>query len=277
MRTQGCDVSHWEGLIDWQQAARWIPFVYFKCTEGTGFLDNTFKHNKEGCETYGIPHAPYHYYQVEQEPVAQASWFISQAGDQFKRYILDIEDQTSLIPNLGASLLLFLNRCQQLTGVKPAIYTSAGFWNEFVMPKPEWAHEYDLLVAHYTIERTPILPIGWSHYVIWQYSDNFWFPGCSSYADGDWFIGNLEQARAWFGNYREVDPPVYNATRLRSHFDQLHIRKAPKISSTEVGHLSKGEIVDVEELGGADVWVKHARGWSAVERNDYRYMEVIKS
>jgi len=276
MRTQGCDVSHWEGLIDWQQAYRWIPFVYFKCTEGIGFLDNTFHHNKEGCETYGIPHAPYHYYQVELEPVAQATWFISQAGDQFKRYILDIEDQTSIIPNLGASLLLFLNRCQQLTGVKPAIYTSAGFWNEFVMPKPEWAHEYDLLVAHYTIERTPTLPIGWNHCVIWQYSDNFWFPGCSSYADGDWFNGSLIEARDWFGNYREVDPPIYNATQLRSHFDKLHIRKYPRTGAPEVGHLAKGEIVDVEELGGADVWVKHARGWTAVERNDYRYMEVVK-
>jgi hypothetical protein len=29
-------------------------------------------------------------------------------------------------------------------------------------------------------------------------------------------------------------------------------------------------------FSGQDVWVKHARGWSAVEIDGYRYMEVVK-
>jgi nucleoid DNA-binding protein len=42
------------------------------------------------------------------------------------------------------------------------------------------------------------------------------------------------------------------------------------------GKLERGEVVEVEELGGFDSWVRHARGWTAVERGGYRYMEVIK-
>jgi len=42
------------------------------------------------------------------------------------------------------------------------------------------------------------------------------------------------------------------------------------------GELHKGEMVEGEELGGDDVWVKHSRGWSCVERKGYRYMEVMK-
>ena len=74
----------------------------------------------------------------------------------------------------------------------------------------------------------------------------------------------------------EVPPPVHVHTSLRSLFDGLHIRQLPKVTAREVGHLAKDEVVELEELGGFDAWVKHARGWTAVERGGYRYMEVVK-
>ena len=42
------------------------------------------------------------------------------------------------------------------------------------------------------------------------------------------------------------------------------------------GKLTKDECVEIEQLGGYDVWVRHARGWTAIERGGYRYMEVVK-
>jgi len=275
MRTQGVDVSHWEGLIDWQEAARWVPFVYYKCTDGLNMFDPTFKLNQAGCQAHGIPHAPYHYFQPSLDPTAQANWFISNAGKLYKRYVLDVEEDPILgeiVPQLQA----FLLRCEQLTGIKPAIYTSPGFWNTYVKPKPAWARSYDLLVAHYTADHLPIIPIGWDHWAIWQYTDDFYFPGCSSAADGDWFNGTLSQTRQWFGNYKQVDPPYISHTKLRSQFDQLHVRKNPSKTSKEVAHLSKGETVELEDLGGKDVWVKHERGWTCIEKDGYRYMEVVK-
>ena len=290
MRTFGVDVSHWEGYIDWKTAARWIPFVYYKATDGIGHVDNTFTYNRDQCNLLGIPHAPYHYYQTERDPVAQANWFIETVGTQYKRYILDLEDPpasslqatpnlenpSAILHQIAPDIRAFLQRCEQLTGIKPAIYTSPGYWNEFVKPKPTWCRNYDLLVAHYTIAHTPAIPIGWDAYTIWQFSENYYFPGCISAADGDWFNGDLGQVRAWFGNHRQVDPPFYSHTRLRSLFNGLHVRRSPDVKSREVDHLNKGDQVELENLGEKDVWVRHSKGWSCIEKDDYRYMEIVK-
>jgi hypothetical protein len=63
---------------------------------------------------------------------------------------------------------------------------------------------------------------------------------------------------------------------VRSLFDNLLIRQSPSLNARVVGKLERDETVEVEQLGGEEVWVRHARGWSAVERGGYRYMEVIK-
>jgi lysozyme len=281
MRIFGIDVSHWEGIIDWKQAAPFIPFVYFKCTDGQTMFDNTFVINHLGCQAAGVPHAPYHYFQPNADPTLQANHFIDKAGLDFKRYIVDVEEPPTNKSGFPDRLHTFLLRCKLITGIMPAIYTSAGFWNECVVPKPEWATDYELLVAHYTAEHSPILPIGWTTWRIWQFIDNWYFPGCSSAADGNWFNGDLNACRAWFGNYRamgsEVEPAiVYAHTQARSLFPDLNIRHLPSTLAKSLGHLAKDEIVEVHDLGGKEVWIKHTRGWTCVEKDSYRYMEVVK-
>jgi len=275
MKTFGVDVSHWEGLIDWTVAARWVPFVYYKCTDGIKFIDSTFELNKAGCMAAGIPHAPYHYYQPAHDPIAQADHFIRTAGKGYGRYIVDLE-APERVEGITSKLQAFLERVEQLTAIKPAIYTSAGYWNDFIHPKPAWAKNFDLIVAHYTRDHQPLLPIGWSTWRIWQFSDYWFFPGCTATADANWFNGDLAAARVWFGNYRVVDPPIYNKTQARSLFPDLHIRHLPSALARQIGHLSKGETVQINELGGKEVWIKHTRGWTCVEKDGYRYMEVVK-
>jgi GH25 family lysozyme M1 (1,4-beta-N-acetylmuramidase) len=274
VKTLGCDVSHWEEVIDWKVASKWVPFAYFKCTDGTGLFDNTYLPNKHGCQAAGMPFAPYHYYEPADDPEVQALAFVQKAGDHAGKYIADFEEPGTA---LADKYHRFLIKMEQLTGRKPAIYTSAGFWNEHVLPHPTWAHEYDLLVAHYTSEHSPILPIGWDHYVIWQYTDAFYFPGCTCAADGDWFNGSLEQMRSWFGNYHPQEDSLPAVPfQLKSLFDGLHVRRQPRISAHEVSHLAKGEVVDLIDLAGMDVWIRHAGGYTAVEINGYRFMEVVK-
>ena len=79
MRTFGVDVSHWEGQIDWQSAAPAIGFAYYKCTDGTRYVDDQFQDNRKGCDEAGLPHAPYHYFQPSLDPLAQAEHFIAHA------------------------------------------------------------------------------------------------------------------------------------------------------------------------------------------------------
>ncbi len=277
MRTLGVDVSHWEGNIDWQTASGSTSFAYYKCTDGVRVVDNQFQHNRQGCAEAGLAHAPYHYYQPILDPIAQAEHFIRTAGKDYQRYIVDVE-QPERDENITKKLQAFLERVEQLTATKPAIYTSAGYWNEFIHPKPEWASDYDLIVAHYTQAHQPLLPIGWTTWRIWQFSDYWNFPGCGEEADADWFNGSLEACKAWFGNAAPLQVPrtVQGSLKLRALFDDLRIRQSPNVKGRITGKLAKGEIVDVEELGGFDVWVRHARGWTAVERGGYRYMVLDK-
>ena len=58
MRTHGVDVSHWEGAIDWAEAARWVPFAYFKCTDGVGLFDNTYQPIGEAARQLACPSLP---------------------------------------------------------------------------------------------------------------------------------------------------------------------------------------------------------------------------
>lgn len=283
MRTLGVDVSHWEGSIDWKAAAPTIGFAYYKCTDGVRYVDEQFDRNQRGCNEAGLAHAPYHYYQPALDPTAQAEHFIQIAGKGYKRYILDIE-APEREEGITQKLLAFLKRVEQLTATRPAIYTSAGYWNEFIHPKPEWTKDYDLIVAHYTQAHLPLLPVGWNTWRIWQFSDYWFFRGCNEQADADWFNGNPEECKAWFGNSMALEAPVpeEGSSRLkalhsfRSLFDGLNIRQAPDMKARITGKLERGEIVEGEEMGGFDVWVRHARGWTAVERGGYRYMEVVK-
>jgi lysozyme len=275
--TIGADVSGWEGPIDWHTAARWLPFAYYKCTQGSNFVDGQFLLNKYGCDELGIPHSCYHYYMPDHDPIQQAVHFVTTAGAGYKKLIVDVEQEPTVKEYFQINLKKFIAKTKELSGCDVAIYTSAGKWNEFTSYSyPSWVRGMSLLVAHYTVNKNPTFPNGFEDWDIWQFSKFFYFPGCSECADGNWFKGPLDQCRSWFGNYRQVDPPIYNHTRCRSHFDNLHIRQSPNRHSEELGHLSKGEIVEVEDLGGEDVWIRHARGWTCVEQKDYRYMEVLK-
>jgi len=251
MRTLGVDVSHWEGSIDWKLAAPTIGFAYYKCTDGVRFVDDQFASNRQGCNAAGLAHAPYHYYQPLLDPIAQADHFIRTAGKGYGRYIVDLEEPERL-EGITSKLQLFLERVQQLTAIKPAIYTSAGYWNEFIHPKSAWSKEYDLLVAHYTLAHSPLLPIGWTTWRIWQFTDYWFFPGCNSAADGNWFNGNAEECKAWFGNstVAEARQPEEGSIRLhllpslRSLFDGLNIRQSPDMKARITGKLEKGEMVE---------------------------------
>jgi len=276
MRTFGIDVSHWEGTINWQIDAPAIGFAYYKCTDGVKFTDNQFTHNQNGCSRAGLPHAPYHFFQPSLDPTAQAEHFIGTAGLNYKRYIVDVE-VPERDPKTVQKLHAFLERVEKLTGSMPAIYTSAGYWNQYIQPQPGWANSYDLIVAHYTAGHTPLLPHGWKQHIIWQFSDFWNIPGSEAVVDANWFNGCLEECQSWFGNYFPgSNEPESLPIRMRSLFDNLHIRQSPNINAHITGNLEKFEIVEVEDLGGDDVWIRHERGWSCVERGGYRYMEVKK-
>ena len=277
MRTIGTDVSHWSGDINWIEAWDYLPFVYYKATDGVNFIDGWFGSNHDECDAVGMPHAPYHWWQETQDPIAQANHFcdtLIDSGDGYKQTIIDVEP-VILVPNSAYKLKQLLDRVEQRRGKKPAIYTSANYWDNYVKPLPAWTNQYDLLCAHYKYGSDPTLPLGWTKdkLKMWQFTDKFWFPGCDAGADGNWFYGSLQECRNWFGNYHPYNPPPPSKKfRMRVTADKLYIRSGPSTSYPGVGFLYKGDIIAVEDIAGQDAWVKHEKGWSCCKVSIYKYL-----
>lgn len=71
------DVSHWN-KIDWN---KFHPDILIsKCTEGVGFVDNTYQKNLTEAKKRNIPFGAYHFAN-KNDPVKEAEFFLSKAGD----------------------------------------------------------------------------------------------------------------------------------------------------------------------------------------------------
>src|SRR5689334_1580650 len=75
---QGIDVSHYQGVIDWNQVAEaGTAFVFIKATEGTSYVDPQFQDNWSGAKAAGLLRGAYHFFQPGEDPQQQAEYFLS--------------------------------------------------------------------------------------------------------------------------------------------------------------------------------------------------------
>ena len=76
--TQGVDVSHYQGDIDWQAAkAAGVDFAYIKASEGGDLRDDRFAANWAGTAEAGIKRGAYHYFSLCRPGRDQATNFIA--------------------------------------------------------------------------------------------------------------------------------------------------------------------------------------------------------
>src|SRR5690606_12923327 len=73
----GIDVSHHQGLLDWQRIKETgIAFAYVKATEGEDWVDRCFYYNWQQMAKAGIIRGAYHFFRGHTDPIAQAQFFI---------------------------------------------------------------------------------------------------------------------------------------------------------------------------------------------------------
>ncbi|HEX9964913.1 MAG TPA: GH25 family lysozyme [Allosphingosinicella sp.] len=76
--TQGIDVSHHQGPIDWRQLpAQGVDFAYIKASEGGDHRDRAFAANWSGARRAGIPRGAYHFFTLCRPGSDQAANFIA--------------------------------------------------------------------------------------------------------------------------------------------------------------------------------------------------------
>jgi len=195
--TEGIDVSHWQGDIDWAMVrAAGKRFAYIKASEDIDFVDDRYAGNRAGARAAGLYVGAYHFAQPDATPgdaVAEADHFVDTAaigrGDLLP--VLDLERTGGLAANdLQAWAAAFLDRVHERIGVRAVIYVSPNFWRTNLADTSWFAeHGYPVLwVAHWTTAGAPSTPgADWgSHgWTFWQYSSSGSVPGITGKVDLD--------------------------------------------------------------------------------------------
>lgn len=178
----GIDVSKWNG----KEVSEIVPsdsltFVICKATQGLTSVDPDFNTNLAAIKRQGLISGAYHFYQVGDDPKAQATHFwntIGANGGLDIAPIVDIEQgslpkRTVNTKTLQKDLLVFLNALEKSCGKVPMIYTGAAFGQQY-LNNPVFA-KYPLWLAEYSHSSKPKIPNTWAKigYKIWQRSDSY--------------------------------------------------------------------------------------------------------
>ena len=193
---QGIDVSHFQGIVNWQQVAQaGMSFAFAKATEGITYTDPQFTNNWSGIHAAGLLRGAYHFFEANDDATSQAQHFLSTVklspGDLPP--VLDVETTAGVSDSqIWSGVSTWLGIVEKATGLLPILYTAPGFWD---------THEPDLTLTRYPLwladyAAEPTVPEGWTSWLFWQHSQTGTVTGVTGSVDLDLFSGTIEQLRA---------------------------------------------------------------------------------
>ena len=188
----GVDVSHFQGDVDWPKLKTGGQrFVSIKATQGTSYSASSYYTDNIGkARSAGLIAGGYHFYSGTHDGTAQAEYFLKvtdpQKGDLLPMLDLE-EDGGASAEQVATGALAWIDTVEKATGRKPFLYTTASFFAKIGNPKG--FEDCPLWVAEYGVTK-PKLPVGWTLYTIWQYSQSGTVSGVTGSVDMDNFNGS---------------------------------------------------------------------------------------
>lgn len=192
---EGIDVSHYQGLIDWQQVGQeaQVSYVYIKATEGQSFVDKRYRYNIVQARQAGLSVGSYHFYRPRVSPYEQFENMVTNIRKEEQDLVpmIDVET-TGNVSNeeLVAGLEELAILLTQYYGKKPLIYTYQNFYNKHLvgaLPGHEW------MIAKYKDE-APVLTDNLP-YMMWQYTQTGRIPGIKGKVDRSRLMGESVLSR----------------------------------------------------------------------------------
>jgi lysozyme len=184
----GIDVSRYQGVVNWSEAAKApIDFVFVKATEGASLQDSFFRYNWEQIQLEGLKRGAYHFFRplvpVEEQVRNFTSTVDLKEGDLAP--VLDVE----LTEGVSQAYLIqavrtWLELVEQHYNIRPIVYTNAKFYHRYLH---DYLDGYPLWIARYHHSEPP-LPPG-RQWTFWQYGDRGSLPGIVGDVDFNVFRG----------------------------------------------------------------------------------------
>jgi GH25 family lysozyme M1 (1,4-beta-N-acetylmuramidase) len=288
----GMDDSHWGGVLDFTNTyARGMRFAWFKCVDGTvptrywdvnhpasikaGLLTGSYgwlyPNNKVSCKLQAaaywdrIKNVP-----KQLPPVIDFEWTYWGGSPAFPNY---------------SDLDLWVTEFTRLNGIKPVLYTAAGYMNQFgAMPAALKAKFSFFWFANYGTSK-PTLPTGFTTWDFWQWASTleqaYYAPSSvgKKELDGNYFSGTLQELQQIAGGTTPPPPPIGGTMKYGTVVTPgLNIRTGPGTTNADIGDLLQGDEV-ISDSQSANWWhltdakrngvaVKTVNGQTVAERSD---------
>lgn len=180
--TEGIDVSHYQGNIDWEKVGREanISYAYIKATEGESLKDDCYRRNLIGARRAGISVGSYHFYRPNVPPEVQLRNMIEtvKLSEQDLVPIVDVEVASRNHSKFVRDLEHFVRLVERHYGKRPLLYTYQKFYNKHF--KGRFKHHH-WMIARYSTDQ-PWLEDG-KNFIMWQYTQRGVLPGIEGYVD----------------------------------------------------------------------------------------------
>lgn len=207
----GIDVSHWQGLIDWNgvAAARFelpqqmpdgsieqtlyqVAFAWIKATDGAT-VDPLAETNCQGAAAVGLPFGLYHFWRPQLPAAQQTNLFLERVTDiTTSEFALALDIETgALTEDNQEDALAWLAQVDETIPhpLKPPVYVAPSY-AQINLTDPVWLG-YPLWVAHFTDAAQPNI-VKWPRWTFWQRQSDGEIPGITGVVDIDWFNGSAE-------------------------------------------------------------------------------------
>lgn len=216
---KGIDISHWNPVTDWKAIRKaGYEFCFLKATQGTGYLDPTYKERKDKVRSAGMLLGAYHFADAT-DPIKEADWFVKNVGELKAGEIVILDYETHKLADPATWALAWLKRVEEKLGFKPILYTYHEFLKKYDWKKVS-SNNNGLWAARYGLQTSFPNPLfkpatgSWSFYAIWQFCSKGSVPGISGNVD----LNTADMTLETLKKYGKQAPPECN------HLCPLHCK-----------------------------------------------------
>lgn len=194
---RGLDVSHHQGEIRWEEAARGFAFAYIKASEGGDWKDPRFTANWDGARKAGLSAGAYHFFTFCRDAGAQAGNFLAALGQERQNSLppavdLEFGGNCARRPEpeeLRRELASFAGKIESALGAAPVYYATAEFLSRYPRAVPADARLW---------LRSVLVPpelLSDRRWTFWQFNARGRVAGIAGHADLNVFAGSREEWR----------------------------------------------------------------------------------
>ncbi len=186
-KIRGIDISHYQKSVNWKLVKQKNDFCILKATQGSSYIDPTFRTYWNNAQKNNIKTGAYHYFSPNISASKQFENFKNNVklGTNDLPPILDVEEKEVNIDEVNK----WLKMAEDYYGVKPIIYSSYTFFQVFMNRKVE---KYPLwLYINHKFRLRPVI----REYdcKLLQYNQYGKVNGIPGDVDLDVFLGNNEE------------------------------------------------------------------------------------